>query len=196
MTVSEPGRQPLTDVITAGAGLCAAKLGEVTRHPWLVAEVALSLDEAGPFADVFASVANDHYGSQLTFPGGVIVFLASDKSGYLVANAFTRAVRDRVEGMNQREAHALGEVANILLNPLVGHLAKSWGVSLIISAPQTRIASRRDHLTYALALSDMGDRLAATFYIKLTGEPVFGECELLLFLQQALVDKITGSANI
>jgi len=196
MSLSEAERKALTEVVSAGAALAAAKFGEATKHAWRATEVILSVDEEGPFADVFSSVENDHYGSQFAFPGGVLLFLADGKSGYLIANAFTRQVRDRVEGLNQREAHALGEVSNILLNPLVGHLAKSWGMSLFVSAPQTRIASRRDHLSYALTVSDLGDKLAAAFFIKLAGEAAFGDCEILLFLQRALVDKIAASAKI
>jgi hypothetical protein len=198
MTLSPDVQKSLTAVVAAGVAGCAAKLGDATHDPWRVAEVTLSLEQEGPFSAVFDSVVNDHYGSYLTFPGGSLVVLFSGKCGYLVTNAFTRDIQDRVEGLNQREASALGEIANIVLNPLVGHLAKAWGISLVVSAPQTRISSRRDHLTKALEPYGVGerdgDRLAATFFVKLACDELFSECQILLFLDHDLVSKVAGSA--
>jgi hypothetical protein len=190
--VNDEGRKALTQVVSEGLALCAQKLGEATHDPWDVAEVSLSVDEAGPFAAVFDSIVADHYGSLLGFPGGSFLFLFSGKSGYMVTNAFTRDVQDRVEGMNQREGNALGELANIALNPLLGHLAKSWGFRLVVSAPKTRIASRRDHLTSALAAYGGGDALAATFFARLRCESQFSECHILIFLERVVVDAISG----
>jgi hypothetical protein len=198
MILSNDAQKSLTAVVAAGVARCAQKLGDATHDPWRVAEVTLSLEQAGPFAAVFDGVVNDHYGSFLTFPGGSLVVLFAGKSGYLVTNAFTRDIQDRVEGLNQREASTLGEIANIVLNPLVGHLAKAWGISLVVSAPSTRIASRRDHLTKALEPYGVGgrdgDRLAATFFVRLACDELFSEGQILLFLDQDLVAKIAGSA--
>jgi len=190
--VNEEGRAALTTVVREGLELCAKKLGEATHDPWRVEELELSVDEAGPFAAVFDSIVNDHYGSLLSFPGGSFLFLFSGKSGYLVTNAFTRDVQDRVEGMNQRERSALGELANIALNPLLGHLAKSWGFRLVVSSPKTRIASRRDHLSAALAAYGGGDALAATFFARLKCDSQFSECHVLIFLERVVVDAISA----
>jgi hypothetical protein len=141
---------------------------------------------------VFDSIVNDHYGTLLSFPGGSFLFLFAGKAGYLVTNAFTRDVQDRVEGLNQREGNALGELTNIVLNPLVGHLAQAWGFRLVVSSPSTRIASRRDHLTAALGAYAQGDALAAAFYAKLTCDSLLSDCELLIFLERVLVDVISG----
>ena len=192
MTLSEETQKALTAVVAAGAAECAGKLGEVTHHEWGVDAVTLSLDEAGPFASLLASVAVDHYGAHLTFPGGSFLVLCSGKSGYLIATAFTRDVQDRVESMHKREAHALGEVSNIMLNPMMGHLAKAWGLSLIISSPKTGLASQRDHLAKALARYKDGTPLASTFFVKLGSRQLFSECLLLLFLDKNFVAKIAA----
>ncbi|NNN04669.1 MAG: hypothetical protein HKL90_02085 [Elusimicrobia bacterium] len=189
--MTEEGRQALTAVVAEGLELCAKKISEATHDPWRVAELQLSVDEAGPFAAVFDSIVNDHYGTLLSFPGGSFLFLFSGKSGYLVTNSFTRDVQDRVEGFNQREARALGELANIVLNPLVGHVAKAWGFRLVVSAPQTRIASRRDHLMGALSAYAGGDGLAATFFARLTCDSLFSECHVLIFLERVVVETIS-----
>lgn len=192
MTLSDEAQAALTAVVSAGARSCAAKLGEVTFQAWSVEGVTLSLDEAGPFADLLASIADDHYGAHLSFPGGGFLVLCAGKSGYLIATAFTRDVQDRVESMHKREIHALGEVSNIMLNPMLGHLAKAWGTSLIISAPKTGLASQRDHLAKALARYQEGTPLAATFFVKLASRGLFSECLLLLFLDRNFVAKIAG----
>ncbi len=192
MNLSEDAQKALTAVVAAGAAGCASKLGEVTHHEWSVDGVTVSLDEAGPFAEVLASVAVDHYGSHLSFPGGSFLVLCSGKSGYLITSAFTRDVQDRVESMPKREAHALGEVSNIMLNPMLGHLAKAWGMSLIISSPKSGLASQREHLSRALARYKEGTPLASTFFIKLVSRQLFSECLLLLFLDRSLVEKIAA----
>lgn len=188
--LSDAGKSALTAVVAAGAEECAAKLADFTHHPWSVESVTLSLDEAGPFAELMSGVAADTYGSSITFPGGSFLLLYSGKSGYLISSAFTRDFQDRVEGMAKREVLALGEASNILINPLVGRLAKAWGTSLIISAPKTAISSRRDHLTRALDSCKVGGNLVATLAVKLASTQLFSECHLLLFLDAALVEKL------
>jgi hypothetical protein len=192
MMLPEEAQKSLTAVVAEGGAACAAKLGEITHHDWSVNGVTLSLDEAGPFADLLASVAVDHYGAHLTFPGGSFLVLCSGKSGYLIATAFTRDVQDRVESLHKREAHALGEVSNIVLNPMVGILAKAWGARLIISAPKSGLASQRDHLANALARYKEGNPLAASFFVKLGSRGLFSECVLLLFLDRDFVSKIAA----
>lgn len=192
MMPSDEEQKALASVVAAGAGACAAKLGEITHHEWSVDGVTLSLDEAGPFAELLASAANDHYGAHLSFPGGSFLLLCAGKSGYLISSAFTRDVQDRVESMPKREAHALGEVSNIALNPMLGHMAKAWGMTLIISSPQSGLASRRDHLSKALARYAEGVPLALTFFVKLVSRRLFSECSLLLFLDRDLVAKIAA----
>ena len=191
MTLTKDAGDALTAVVSAGVRSTAACLAEVAHQPWRVLSVALSQDEAGPFADAHASVGGDHYGSHFTFQGGSILVLFSGKTGYLVTNAFTRDFQDRIEHMPKRESVALGEVSNVMLNPLVGHLAKSWGRRLIISAPETKIGSPRDHLTRAL--SHYGaDRLAATFFAHLDSPQLFSECRIMLFLDRGLVAGLAG----
>jgi len=191
VSLDAAGRRVLSELVAAGAKLCADKLTGATHDRWHVEEVTLSIDEAGPFAEAFNSVVHDHYGTELVFPGGGFLVLFSGKSGYLVTNAFTREIQDRVEGLNQREANALGELCNILLNPMVGHLAQAWGFRLVVSAPRTRISSRRELLTESLASYKESDALAATFFIRLRCESLFSDCHILLFLERPLVEAIS-----
>ncbi|MEK7383034.1 MAG: hypothetical protein AAB262_07080 [Elusimicrobiota bacterium] len=192
MTLSAEARKALTTAVTAGVKDCAAKLGEVTFSEWNVDGVTLSLDEAGPFADLLASIDNDHYGAHLSFPGGSFLVLCTSKSGYLITNAFTRAVPDRVESIPKREARSLGEVSNIMLNAMLGHFAKAWDRDIIISSPKTGIAKQRDHLAKALALYREEAPLAATFLAKLASRRLLSECLLLIFLDKDSVEKIAG----
>lgn len=194
MTLSKDAGDALTATVAAGVALSAARLEAITHDPWRVLSVALSQDEAGPFAQTHASIAGDHYGTHITFPGGSFLLLFSGKTAYLITTAFTRDVQDRVENMPKREAVAMGEVSNVLLNPLVGHLAKSWGQRLIISAPETKISSPRDHLTRALSRYQPGDRLAAAFFAHLDSPQLFSECKLMLFLDRGLVSRLAGPA--
>jgi hypothetical protein len=194
MKLGKDAGEELTSVVAEGIGRSAARLAEITHDPWRVLSVAMSRDEAGSFADAHAAVADDHYGSHFTFPGGSLLVLFSGKTGYLVTTAFTREVRDRVESLPKRESIALGEVANVMLNPLIGHLAKSWGRRLIISAPETRIASPRDHLTHALSRYREPDRLAATFFAHLDSPQLFSECRIMLFLEHGFLAGDGGPA--
>jgi hypothetical protein len=194
MSLSKDAGEALTATVAAGVALSAARLEEITHDPWRVLSVALSQDEAGPFADAHSSLAGDHYGSHITFPGGSFLLLFSGKTGYLVTTAFTRDVQDRVENLPKREAVALGEVSNVLLNPFVGHLAKTWGLRLIISAPETKIASPRDHLTRALSRYQAADSLAAAFFAHLDSPQLFSECKIMLFLERGLVARLAGPA--
>jgi two-component system chemotaxis response regulator CheY len=192
--VSDAGRKALLGAVAAGAERCAARLSETTAHPWRVVGVELS-DESSPFSGALAPVSGDYYGGRLTFMGGSFCVLFSGDSGARVAAAFAREVADRVEGLSQRDALALSEIANITLGPLVEHLAQAWGVAVIPSAPSTRIATCREHLFEALTpYGDQRERLAASFSILLASEPLAGECRVLLFLERVLVDKITGTA--
>ena len=192
MTLAKDAGDALTAVVAAGVALSAARLEEITHDPWRVLSVDLSQDEAGPFAASHASVAGDHYGSHFSFPGGSFLVLFSGKTGYLITTAFTRDFQDRVENMPKRESVTLGEVSNVLLNPLVGHLAKVWSLRLIISAPETRIASPRDHLTRALSRYQAADRLAATFFAHLDSPQLFSECKIMLFLDRGLVERLAA----
>ena len=194
MTLARGVGDAMTAVVEAGVRRSAERLGEITHDPWRVLTVALSQDEAGPFADTHAAVSGDHYGSHFSFAGGSFLVLFSGKAGYLVTTAFTRDVQDRVESLPKRESAALGEVSNVVLNALVGHLAKSWGRRLIISAPETRIASPRDHLTRALSRYRDGDRLAATFFAHLDSPQLFSECRIMLFLDGGLLSRLAGPA--
>jgi hypothetical protein len=194
MTIAQQAGDALTAVVAEGVKLSAARLEEITHDPWRVLSVELSQDEAGPFAAAHSSVSGDHYGSHFSFPGGSFLVLYSGKTGYLITTAFTRDVQDQVENMAKRESVALGEVSNVLINPLVGHLAETWGLRLIISAPETRIASPRDHLTRALARYANGDGLAATFFAHLDSPQLFSECKIMLFLDRGLVGRIAGPA--
>jgi chemotaxis protein CheY-P-specific phosphatase CheC len=184
----------LTGVVAAGVENCAARLGEITHVPWRVLSVALSHDDEGPFTDAHSSVVGDHYGSHFSFKGGRFLVLFSGKTGYLVTTAFTRDFKDHLENMPKRESSALGEVSNVMLNPLIGHLAKQWGRRLMISTPETRIASPRDHLTRALSHYGEADRLAATFFAHLESPGLFSECRIMLFLDRVLLDGLPGSA--
>ena len=193
--MTEQEKSALTAVVSEGLAQCAKTLTQATHDLWRVHSLVLSLENAGPFSTAFDSVANDHYGASLQFPGGSFVFLFSGKSGFLATNAFTRDAQDRVENFNQREVRALGELANIALNPLVGHLAKAWGFRLVVSAPQSRIASRRDHLASALSAYAGQDTLAAAFYAKLQCDSLFSECDLLIFLERVLVEAVTKRSD-
>ena len=194
MTLAQGTGDALTAAVAAGVALSAARLSEITHDPWRVISVDLSQDEAGPFADAHASVAGDHYGSHVTFPGGSFLVMFSGKSGYLITTAFTRDIQDRVENMVKRESVVLGEVANVILNPLVGHLASAWDMRLIISAPETRIASPRDHLNRALSRYKDARRLDATFCALLDSPQLFSECRIMLFLDRELVARLAGPA--
>ncbi len=188
--LSQEAADALTAVVAEAASFSAERLKEITHDPWRVISAALSQDEAGPFAAEHASVSGDHYGSQITFPGGSFLLLFSGKTGYLVTTAFTRDFQDRVENMPKRESAALGEVSNVLLNPFVGHLAKAWGQRLIISAPETKIASPRDHLLRALARYPAEPGLGAAFFVHLDSPQLFSECRIMLFLDRSFVARI------
>jgi hypothetical protein len=192
MNLSEEARKSLTGVVAAGVELSAARLAEATHDAWRAAGVSLSL-EAAPFAAEHEGAAVDHYGSHFTFRGGSFLVLFSGKSGYLVASAFTRDYRERVENLAQRDCAALGEVANILLNPLVGHLAAAWGERIIISAPQTSVAGPREHLHRALERYRGAERLAATFLSVLESSELFSECRVLMFLDRDLVGRVAAA---
>src|SRR5258708_641144 len=99
MTLTKAAGDALTAVVAAGVRSSAACLGEVAHEPWRVLSVALSLDEAGPFADAHAAIGGDHYGSHFAFQGGSILVLFSGKTGFLVTTAFTRDFQDRIEHM-------------------------------------------------------------------------------------------------
>jgi hypothetical protein len=191
MILSKEAGDRLTSVVAEGVRGSASRLAELTNDPWRVLSVDLSEDEAGPFAEAHASVASDHYGSHFTFEGGSFLVLFSGKTGYRVTNAFTREVQDRVESIPKRESVALGEISNVMLNPLIGHLAKSWGRRLIISAPETKIGSPRDQLTRALARYG-SDRLAATFFAHLDSPKLSSECRIMLFLEKDLIERISA----
>ena len=191
MALSEETKKSLVAAVGAGARDCAARLGKVTRKEWTVGDVALSLDEAGPFGDLLASVANDHYGAHLTFPGGSFLVVCSGKDGYYLASAFTRGVSDRVDALHKWEAPAFGEVSSIALNPMLDRVAEAWGQDLLIlSAPQAEIASQRDHLARALSRYRAGSPLDAAFLVKMSAPG--HECLLVLFLDREFVGRITA----
>jgi hypothetical protein len=195
MSLAKEAGDALTAAVAEAVKLSAARLEEITHDPWRVLSVSLSRDEAGPFADAYASVTGDHYGSHVSFPGGSFLVMFSGKSGYLITTSFTRDVQDRVENMVKRESVVLGEVSNVLLNPLVGRLAGAWDMRLIISAPETRIASPRDHLTRALARYKDADTLAATLFAHLDSPQLFSECRIMLFLGRGLVERLAGPSS-
>jgi hypothetical protein len=192
MSASEEAGSGLTGAVAAGAEAGAKRLAEATRDPWRVAGVALSVADEGPFAAEHASVAGDHYGSHFTFPGGSVLVLFSGKSGFLVASAFTRDHEEAVEHLSKRESLILGEVANILLNPLIAHLADVWDQHILVSAPRTKIASPREHLAAALERYRNAEPLAASFFISLASSRLSGECRVLLFLDRSLVGRISA----
>ena len=176
----------LTELIAGGAAKSASRLTEVTDNKWIVESVQLSVEESTPFDGMLAGIAKDHYGSHFSIPGATFLVMFSGKSGYLVTNAFTRDHQERIEGMAKRESKALAEVANIFLNPLIGHLAAAWKRNIVISAPQMQVASQRDLLTGALGLFKNQDKLAAAFFLKLASRELFSDCVVLIFLDAEL----------
>jgi len=178
--------EALTKLMAEGAAKSAEKLTLVTNDAWRVDKVELSVEDGAPFEALLSGIAKDHYGSHFSVPGATFLVMFAGKSGYLVTTAFTRDHQDRVEGMEKRESKALGEVANIFLNPLIGHLAAAWKRGMIISAPAMQVASQRDLLTQALSRFKDKDKLAATFFIKLASPNLFSECLVLIFLDAEL----------
>ncbi|MBI3552124.1 MAG: hypothetical protein HY077_06365 [Elusimicrobia bacterium] len=179
-------RDALAKLIADGAAKSAESLSGLTDNKWAVEKVELSVEEGAPFEAMLAGIAKDHYGSHFSIPGATFLVLFTGKSGYLVTTAFTRDHQDRVEGLEKRESKALAEAANIFLNPMIGHLAAAWKRTIIISAPDMQVASQRDLLTAALARFKDKDRLAATFFIKLSSQNLFSECSILIFLDAEL----------
>lgn len=178
-------------VVREGAQACASRLAEITYNPWSVDEVD-SAESEEAFADLLAGVAADTYGSHLTFPGGSFLLLYSGKSAYLIATAFTRDFQDRVESLPKRDAHALGEVSNIMLNPMMGRLAKAAGAPLIISAPKTGIASRRDHFAQAVARYEDAGSFPVVVRVRLGSSQLHSQCLLLLLLDPATASAFAG----
>lgn len=180
--------EALKKVVAEGAAKAVEKLSEATDSKWLVQSVELSVEDGTPFEALLAGVAKDHYGSHFTVAGATFLVMFAGKSGYLVSTAFTREHQDQVESMDKRELRALAEVANIFLNPLIGHLAAACKRPMIVSAPKMQVASQRDLLTTALARFKDGDELAASFLIKLNSPNLFSDCVVAVFLDRSLAE--------
>jgi hypothetical protein len=177
----------LGELVREGGEKSAALLTNATGNKWGVAGVAVSGSDDVPFEKILDGVARDHYGSHFTVPGATFLVVFSGKSGYLVTTAFTRDHQDSVEGMPKLESRALAEVANMLLNPLLGHLSAAWKRRLMISAPKMQIASPRDLLLDALARFKEKNALAGAVHLQLSSSDLFSDCSVLMFLDAELI---------
>lgn len=191
MSLSNEEAAVVRAVVREGADASARRLAEITYEEWTVDAVQSGESEEA-FADVLAHVAADTYGSHLSFPGGSFLLLYSGKSAYLIATAFTRDFQDRVESLPKRDALALSEVSNILLNPMMGRLAKAAGAALIISAPKTGIASKRDHFIQAVARYKDAGSFPVVVRVKLASARLNSSCLMLLFLDPAAASAFAG----
>lgn len=194
MSLPPEALDALAAAVAPGLELCAAALGSATHDPWSVLKFSVQPGDPAPFAELSDFIAADSYGSLLTFAGGSFLVLFSGKSAYLAGSAFTREAQDSLENLEHREERAVAELSNVLLNPLVGHLAKIAASRLIVSAPKTRIASRRDHLSAALARYGSGNPLAAAADASLASEPLSAECRILVFFEESLAAKLAGKS--
>jgi len=181
-------REALRALVAEGGAKAAEKLGEATGEKWVIESVALSVEDDAVFEPLLAGIAKDHYGSHFSIPGAGIVVMFPGKSGYLVSTAFTRDHQDQVESMDKRELKSLAEIANIFLNPLIGHLAAAWRRTVILSAPKMEVASQRDLVTAALARFQDKEKLAASLLIKLSSPNLFSQCAVAIFLDSSLAD--------
>lgn len=178
-------RDALAALVSEAAALTAAKLAEATREKWRVDSVAFGVEDGAAFEPLLASIAKDHYGSRFTVPGAAFVVIFGGKSGYLASTAFTRDHQDQLESLEKRELRTLAELANVILNPLVGRFAEGWKRPLILSSPEMRVASPRELITSALGRFEAEEKLAATALIKLSSPDLFSDCAIAVFLGEA-----------
>jgi hypothetical protein len=173
----------LTKLFGDAGQKCAESLAKATENPWRTAGVAMSVERPNPFALELSGAAKDQYGSHFSIPGGAILVLFPSNSGYFVAAAYTRHHEESFQKMTDVVLKSLAELANIFLNPLVGHIAKAWKKPMIISSPQMQIGSQKDLLAAALSRLKDRSKLAASFRIDLASEPLMSECSVLVFIE-------------
>ncbi len=175
----------LTRLFQDAAAKGAGRLTEATGSLWKTDAVEASREPV-PFSAQFAGTAKDQFGSHFAIPGATFLVVFPAQSGYLVAACFTREHEESFGKVTDVVLKSLAEVANIMLQPLVGHLASAWKTPVIISSPKMQAASQKELLDSALKRFSEQGMVAAAYLLKLSSPDLFSECAVLVLLDASI----------
>lgn len=180
----------LIGAIRSAAEHCAVQLAKVSGASWTADAVTLGADSDDHFETLLSSISEAQYGACCSTPDLVCMVIFPRKSGFLVADRFTREAGDSVDAVYQKESSALAEVSQLLAAAVAAPLADATGRKQLFAAPQTDIASPRDLVVYAFKKFKGTGRLAVTAYLHLTSAELSADCSFMVFLSKDLIESL------
>ena len=191
MTLTPEQSKELARILRGGLEKCAKRLEDVTHAGWAVERVAVAPGGEITPASLPDELPLEHFGTFLATAGASFLMMFPPRSGYLVTNAFTRDVPDKIEKMSERDSKALAETSNIVVNALLAHLAEASGRRLLISAPEMLVDRKRGLFFRALGRLRDSKKLAATVFASLSSRDLLeSECDIVVFLDDDLAGRL------
>lgn len=184
------GRQKqLIAVFEKGADLCLRQLGKISGAAWGTEAVFLGDATQEQLGKLFAGSLEDCYGNWFTAQGAAFLIIFSRKPGMVVSGKFTRGSR-AADALENRDAKAIAEVSNILVNGFASALADALGRDLIVSAPQSMTDNRRDLILRGLkTLVDPG-KLGISCLVRLLSPGLVTEFAVIGLLDQSTIEEL------
>ncbi len=190
MKLAELEQKRLLKVFQAGADTCLRQLDKLSEAAWGTEALFLGDASQRQLEAMFAGSLEDCYGNWFWTEAAAFLVLFSRKPGMVVTSRFTRAHSGPVDALANRDAKAVAEVSNILINSFVGALADALERDLIVSAPESMTDSRRELLLRGLHKFPGADKLALSCLARFLSPGLVAEFSVVCLLDEGSVEKL------
>ena len=189
MKQPEARQKRLIQVFEKGAELCLRQLGKISGAAWGTEAVFLGEASQEQLHKLFAGSLEDCWGNWFTSQGAAFLIIFSRKPGMVVSGKFTRSSK-AADALENRDAKAIAEVSNILVNGFASALADAIDRDLIVSEPHSMTDSRRELIARGLKTLVDPAKLGASCLVRLLSPGLVTEFSVIALLDQATLDEL------
>lgn len=183
MTVSEPARRKLLNIVKSGLDQGVETLAKISKTNWHIVISAVLTGEVDE-APIPGEVSKDYYGAYFTMPAGAFLVLISERSGRALTNSFTAALLGKASAPRQEfDVDGIAEISNIIVNAVAGPLADACETGFLISAPQVSRGAKEELYRASLKRSKAGGGMYPVMVpTQLASRGVVSDCTLIVLL--------------
>lgn len=137
MLLSEPARETLLRLIRLGLDHGIERLTQISGASWQVSDLSVCQGTLEETPQPSPAGAADYYGAYFTIAGGVFLVAMPEASAAAVAQSFFRRFsRKSADAWKGKENDAVGEIANMVVNPVANILGDNALMTIFLSSPQ------------------------------------------------------------
>ena len=193
MTLSIHDREILDALIREGVKRTTDRLEKMTGAKWGI--MSASVREALP-----VQLLQSHHKSHDDCLGAYFHSSALVPLEFLItfnthgANELAKAIlmpfRERMKGVSDPIALTIGEVANFLAQSVLSVIADRFNFMIIPKSPEVLIGRKVEILSKALSAYDGREDMIMISQVDIFSEKLAVECNLLIIVNAAMVDKL------